>query len=292
MQSKEIVSINGEIFDLSEGKISVQDHCVLFGDGVFEGIRLINGGVLLHKEHLERLYTSAEGVRLPIVPPAEYERQLFSAIKASGLASGYIRVVLTRGVAGLDLNPTRCVDSKLIVIVATLKLFPDELYEKGVKLIIARTNKVPYRSFDCRIKSCNYLSNLMALWEAIDSGASEAIMTDENGVVSETTMANIFGVTNGLLFTPGSDTNCLEGITRAKVMEIGLEQSLKVEQGRYTSRDFMLADEVFLTGTGAGVLPVTQIENKMIGKGSIGATTRMLRDEYEKRLDGYCTPVE
>lgn len=292
MTSKEVVSINGDIFDLKDGKISILDHCLLFGDGIFEGIRFIDRKVLLHQEHLDRLYKSAAGIRLPMVPPQEYEHQLFCAIRASNLQSGYIRVLATRGIGELDLNPSKCTDAKLIIIVATLKLFPDELYERGIKLIVARTNKIPSRSFDCGIKSCNYLSNIMALWESIDQGASEAIMTDENGIVSETTMANIFGVEGGLLFTPSLETNCLAGITRAKVIDIASRQGVSIKQGRYTGDDFRHADEVFLTGTGVGILPVTQIENQKIGDGTMGKITRLLRSAYEQQLESFCTPVD
>src|SRR6185295_16046109 len=290
MKSDEVVSINGEILDLRDGRVSVRDHCLLFGDGVFEGIRFINKKVLLHQEHLKRLYQSAAGIRLPMVSEQEYKRHLFSAVEASSLESGYIRVVATRGIGELDLNPTKCVESKLIIIVASLRLFSEQLYEKGIRLIVAKTTKVPARSFNCRIKSCNYLSNVMALWESIDRDASEAIVTDENGMVSEATMTNIFGIKNGNLFTPGLETNCLAGITRAKVIEIATTKGITVNEGLYTPDEFMQSDEVFLTGTGAGILPVNQIESTRIGEG-IGQITRLLRSEYEQRLGSYYTPI-
>lgn len=290
-EGREIVSINGEITDLKDGKISVLDHCFLYGDGVFEGVRFINRKVLFHREHMRRFYNSAEMLRLPMPDPAEYESRLFAAIAASNLVSGYVRVVLTRGVGALDINPLKCKDSKLVIIVASLKLYPDEFYEKGLKVIVARTTKIPYKSFDCRVKSCNYLNNVMATWEFLDRDASEAIQTDEHGIVSEATVDNIFGITGELLFTPGTETNCLEGITRAKIMQIALEQGFRVEEGRYTPHDFMFADEVFLTGTGAGVIPVTQIEHKVIGSGLMGSKTRRLREAYEAGLDSFCTPI-
>lgn len=291
MLEREIVSINGEIFNLEDGKISVLDHCFLFGDGIFEGIKLIDGKILLHKEHMERLYASAEVLRIPMINHSEYEKMLFSAIKASNLCTGYVRVVVTRGVGALDINPIKCAEPKMVIIVARLKLFPEELYEKGLKIIIARTNKIPYRSFDGRAKSCNYLNNVMAMWEVIDKGFSEAIMTDENGIVSEATMTNIFGVKNKKVFTPSLDTNCLQGITREKILEISEGKNLIVEQGKYTARDFIFADEVFLTGTGAGVIPVTQIEHRIISNGKIGGITRLLRNEYESRLETYLTAI-
>ena len=289
---REIASIDGQIFDLKDAKISVLDHCFLYGDGIFEGIRLINKKLLLHKEHMQRLYNSASKIRIPMVPKEQYEKQLFEAVRASNLKSGYIRVVATRGIGDLGINPAKCSNSRLVIIVATLKLYPEELYEKGLKLIIARTRKIPYNSFDCSVKSCNYLNNIMATWEIVDRKSDEAIMTDENGIVSEATVDNLFGIKGNMLFTSSLDTNCLEGITRNKIIEIAKSQNLEVVEGRFTSGDFMLADEVFLTGTGAGIIPVTKIEEQVIGKGIIGEKTKNLRQEYESRIEEFCTEVK
>jgi branched-chain amino acid aminotransferase len=291
MAEREVASINGKIVDLSEATVPVLDHCVLYGDGVFEGIRFINRKIIFHHEHLLRLKASAAALRLQVDLLEHYEAQLFAAVDASGLSSGYVRILLTRGIGALDINPTKCSQAKLIVIVARLTLYPDQLYENGLRLIVARTIKTPYRSFDCRIKSCNYLNNIMATWEFIDQGASEAIMTDEQGIVSEATVDNIFGVRNQTLFTPDTDTNCLVGITRAAVMKIAAGHGLKVQEGRYTPRDFMSADEVFLTGTGAGVVPVSQIEQTTIGNGGIGVVTRRIREEYENSLESFGTAI-
>jgi branched-chain amino acid aminotransferase len=291
MVEREVASINGKIVDLRDATIPVLDHCVLYGDGVFEGIRFINRKIIFHQEHLIRLKASANALRLPVGLLDNYEEQLFGAVEASGLSSGYVRILLTRGIGELDINPTKCSQAKLIVIVARLNLYPDAFYENGLKVIVARTIKTPFRSFDCRIKACNYLNNIMATWEFIDRGASEAIMTDEHGIVSEATVDNIFGVRNKTLFTPSIETNCLEGITRATVMKIAEGHGLAVQEGNYTPRDFMLAEEVFLTGTGAGVVPVSQIEQMTIGKGGIGAITRRIRQEYEARLESFGTTI-
>jgi branched-chain amino acid aminotransferase len=291
-EGREVVSINGEITDLQDGKISVLDHCFLYGDGVFEGIKFKDKKILFHKEHVDRLYASAEVLRLPMLPIEKYESYLFAAVKASNLSSGYVRVVATRGIGALDINPLKCHDAKLVIIVANLKLYPDEFYERGLKVVVAKTNKVPYASFDCRVKSCNYLNNIMATWEFIDRGASEAIQTDAQGIVSEATVDNIFGIKGNIVFTPSTETNCLEGITRARIMQIAFENGFKVEQGRYTAHDFLFADEVFLTGTGAGVIPVTQIEHKVIGNGLIGRNTQQLREIYESSLDNFSTPID
>ncbi|MEK6891559.1 MAG: branched-chain-amino-acid transaminase [Nanoarchaeota archaeon] len=292
MNKREIVSIDGEIFDLKNGKISVLDHCFLYGDGVFEGLRLINRGILFHKEHMARLYESAKFVRIPMMPKKEYEKYLFGAVKSSNFDSGYIRVVVTRGIGDLGVNPAKCSGSKLVIIVTSLKLYPEELYENGLKLIVAKTRKIPYASLNCGIKSCNYLNNIMAKWEAVDRGADEAAMIDKNGIVSEATLDNIFGVKANTLFTPGLETNCLPGITRGRIMEIAKKQGMKVVEGAFTPHDFMSADEVFLTGTGSGIVPVTRIENKPIGNGKIGPNTKRLRHEYDSRIGEFCTAVD
>jgi len=289
---KEIASIDGEIFDLKEAKISVLDHCFLYGDGLFEGIRLINKKLLLHKEHIRRLYNSASIIRIPMIPEGQYEKQLFEAVKASNLKYGYIRVVVTRGIGDLGINPAKCSNPRVVIIVTTLKLYPEESYEKGLKLIIAKTKKIPYASFNCRVKSCNYLNNIMATWEFVDKNSDEAIMTDGDGIVSEATVDNIFGIKGSKLFTSSLDTNCLEGVTRNKIMQIAKGQNMEVVEGRFTPKDFMLADEVFLTGTGAGIIPVTKIEEQVIGKGTIGEKTRSLRKEYESRIEEFCTEVK
>lgn len=288
---REIVSINGEVVPFHEARISVLDHCFLYGDGVFEGIRFQDRKVHFHAEHMGRLYASARSLRLPMLAPEEYERHLFQAIEASGMASGYVRAIVTRGVGALDINPAKCRDSKLVIIVARLQLYPAQLYETGLRIIVARTQKIPYQSFDCRIKSCNYLNNVMATWEYLDRGASEALQTDAQGFVSEATVDNVFGVRGDVLFTPGLDMNCLEGITRAKVMDLAAGMGMRVEEGRYTPSDFMAADEMFLTGTGAGVMPVTRIEHQVIGDGAMGPRTREILRRFEVLVDETATPI-
>src|SRR3989338_3406909 len=285
MNKREIVSIDGEIFDLKDRKISVLDHCFLYGDGVFEGIRVIDRGILFHKEHMTRLYKSAKFVRIPMMPRKEYEKYLFDAVRSSNLDSCYIRIVVTRGIGDLGFKPAKCSGSKLVIIVTSLKLYPENLYENGLKLIVAKTRKTPYASLNCGIKSCNYLNNVMAKWEAVDRGADEAVMIGDGGIVSEATLDNIFGVKGNNLFTPGLETNCLPGITRENIIKIAKKQGMKVAEGAFTPNDFMSADEVFLTGTGAGIVSVTKIENKTIGSGKMGPNTKRLREEYNSKIN-------
>jgi branched-chain amino acid aminotransferase len=219
-----------------------------------------------------------------------YEEQLFEAITASGLSSGYVRVIVTRGCGTLGINPSACSQPQLIMIVAALSLYPDDLYRSGVDVICAKTRKVPRSCFDGQVKACNYLNHIMATWEFVDAGASEALMLDCDGYVSEVTVANVFGIKGDLLFTPHLDTNCLNGITRRKVMEIAPEQGLSLEEGKYTIDKFIMADEVFLTGTGAGVMPVSSIAGRPLGFGRIGARTALLRGTFESRVAEWSTP--
>jgi len=289
MTEREIASINGEIFDLHQAKIPVLDHCFLYGDGVFEGVRLINGGLLFHKEHLNRLYNSAEITRLQMPEKDKFEKEIFAAVKASGMQNGYLRIVISRGTGSLGINPKKCPTPTSVIIVSSLSIFPEEVYQKGLKLIVAKTRKIPLSTFDCRAKSCNYLSNIMAVWECIDQQADEAIMLTQQDFVSEGSVENIFALIGKRLITPSTATNCLEGITRARIIEIARAQNLQVEEGLFTVHDFQLADEVFLTGTGAGVVPVSQIERTKIGTGQIGEKTKRIREKYESTLGEFFT---
>jgi len=291
MNQREIASINGKIFDLKDAKISVLDHCLLYGDGVFEGIRFINKKILLHREHMSRLYNSARVLRIPLISKKKYQNWLFKAIKSSRMDSGYLRVVLTRGIGDLGINPLKCSNPQLIIIVTSLRLYPKLLYEKGLKVIIAKTKKIPNTCLDFRVKSCNYLNNVMAAWEYIRK-ADEAIMTDEKGIVSEATLDNIFGIKGNILFTPSQATNCLSGVTRIKIMDLARGQGMKVIIGKYKVKKFTSADEVFLTGTAAGIVPVSKIDKVKIGNGKIGSKTKRLREEYESRIEEFCTRIK
>jgi len=288
----ELVSINGEIVEAENAKISVFDHCFLYGDGVFEGVKLINGGILFHAEHRERLYRSAAIVRIEMPSRFQFDAELFKVVKASGLKDGYLRVVISRGTGTLGINPNKCPSPTRVIMASTIKVFPAELYEKGLKMIVAKTQKLALKSFDCRAKSCNYLTNIMAAWEFLDAQAEEAIMLDQNGFVSEGTVDNIFAFHGKRLITPSLNTNCLEGITRKKIMELADGQGYTVEEGLFTAHDFKFADEVFLTGTGAGVIPVSNIETMQIGEGRIGPKTKALRAEYERRIPEFLTYPE
>ena len=285
MAEKEIVSIDGNVFSKEDAKISVFDHCLLYGDGVFEGIRIIGNKVILLDSHIDRLYASAKNIRLKM--PFEKEKmkgQILKACKESGIENGYIRLVMTRGIGDLGINPAKCANGKTIIIVAKLALYPEERYENGLKVVFTPTRKISVQNWNGRVKSCNYLNNIMATWEFLDGNADEGIMLDLNGYVSEATVDNVFAIRGNKLFTPSLATNCLEGITRNAVMEIAKEKGMEVEEGFYVYHDFITADEIFLTGTGAGIIPVTKTNTAEISGGKIGEKTRALRSAYEARI--------
>ena len=289
---KDVALIDGQkIVGADEASVSVFDHCLLYGDGIFEGIRLIQNGVLLHEEHTDRLYRSAEVIRLKMPDRKTYCQMLKRTIEASGYADGYIRVIVTRGKGSLGVSPLKCTTPSVIIIVSQISLYPEAMYQTGLHIITARTQKISVKSLDCRVKACQYLNNVMASWEYIDRGAQDAIMLDERGFVSECTVANIFGISGNTLFTPSLDTNCLEGCTRKKTLELAQEKGFEIKEGLFVVRDFAFADEVFLTGTGAGLIPVTKIDHTTIGAGGMGAKTKMLRGTYESRIQEFCTPT-
>ena len=293
MSGQPVASINGRIIPLEQAKISVLDHGLLYGDGVFEGIRLTSHGVLFHREHTERLYASSRALEFTGLASSDvYEQWLFEAIRSSGFDIAYLRVLITRGCGELDIDPRKCLHPTLIIIVDRLKLYPKELFEDGLHVIIAQTRKIPKACIDGQIKSCNYLNNIMATLEYLKAaGAREALMVGTDGFLSEGTVDNVFGVEQGALFTPDLSTNCLAGITRRAVIQIAREIGLHVEELRCQETKFERADEVFLTGTGAGVVPVTKVGDRVIGDGKAGPVTKRLRLEFEKRMPQFCTPV-
>lgn len=288
----DVVSIDGRIHKPEEATVNVFDHGLLYGDGVFEGIRIIDGGILLLDEHVERLYASAQAIRLAVNrTPKEMKHDILNAVRQSGIADGYIRLVLTRGIGDLGLNPRRCPHSRTIIIVASIALYPEELYEQGLDVAVCNTRKTTATQLTGRAKSCNYLNNIQAVWDYLDQGCHEGLMLTPDGYVSEATADNVFGIRGDVLFTPSLDTNCLPGITRAQILRIAAETSFRVEEGHYRAEDFIQADEVFLTGTGAGIIAVAKLDAKTVGSGTMGPKTRQLRAEYERQVPSMCTPV-
>jgi branched-chain amino acid aminotransferase len=275
--------INGKLVDKSEAKVSVYDHGLLYGDGVFEGIRIYSGKVFKLREHIDRLYDSARAIwlEIPISREQMIEATLLT-VKANEKQDGYIRLVVTRGAGGLGLDPRKCSDPQIIIIVDDISLYPAKLYEDGMEIVTASTIRNHPAALNARIKSLNYLNNILAKIEAIQANCLEAIMLNANGEVAECTGDNLFVVKQGILKTPPSHAGILEGITRNAVLELAQAAKIPAEQTTLTRHDVYAADECFLTGTAAEVIPVVKVDGRPIGSGRPGPITRQLRERFQQ----------
>jgi branched-chain amino acid aminotransferase len=271
------VFLNDRLVPQEQALVSVFDHGLLYGDGVFEGIRVYFGKVFLLKEHIERLYESALAIRLAIpLSPAEMTRAVEETVKANGLDSGYVRLVITRGAGALGLDIRKTSNPQVIIIADTITLYPQELYDEGLRLITSSTIRNHPAALSPRVKSLNYLNNIMAKIEGTDAGTVEALMLNHKGEVAECTGDNIFIVKGGVLRTPPRDAGILEGITRNAVMRLARGLGIAVEEPALTRHDIFVADECFLTGTAAEVIPVVSLDGRIIGAGQPGPVTQKL----------------
>ncbi len=286
------IYINGKYFDKDEAKVSVYDHGLLYGDGVFEGIRVYNNRVFRLEEHLGRLYESAKGICLTIpIRPEEMAKAVVETVRRNGLPDAYIRLLVTRGPGSLGLNPFTCSHPQVIIIVDKIALYPQELYEKGLSVVTVATHRNYPESLNPRIKSLNYLNNILAKIEAINAGVEEAIMLNSYGLVSECTGDNIFALRRGVLLTPSISMGVLEGITRNAVIQIAREKNIDVKPVVMTRHDFYIADEVFLTGSAAEIVPVVKVDGRIIGAGDPGPVTRSLMEAYHHLTRSEGEPV-
>jgi branched-chain amino acid aminotransferase len=277
------VWINGELFDKANAKISVFDHGLLYGDGVFEGIRVYAGKVFRLREHIDRLYESARHILLEIPLAREALTQaVLDTVKANAKQDGYIRLVVTRGAGYLGLDPAKTSNPQVIIIVDDISLYPVEFYEKGLEVITASVIRNHPGALNPRIKSLNYLNNILAKMEAVRAGCHEAIMLNHNGEVAECTGDNIFVVKRGVLRTPHLVAGLLEGVTRNAVIELAREAKIPVQEMALTRHDVYSADECFLTGTAAEVVPVVKCDGRPIGTGKPGPLTRQLRERFHQ----------
>jgi branched-chain amino acid aminotransferase len=271
------VWLDGKLVDQSDARLSVFDHATLYGDGVFEGIRVYNGRIFQCQLHIDRLYESARKLRLPIEQTKqEIVDAMYESIAANGVVNGYIRLVVTRGAGTLGLSPFKCSNPSTFIIADSIALYPPEMYENGMAVIIAKTVRVSANMLDPCIKSLNYLNNICAKIEAIDAGVAEAIMLNVQGNVAECTGDNIFIVKDGEIITPDTRSGILVGVTRGVVMKLAREIGLTVTERTVTPADLQSADECFLTGTAAEVISVTKIDETVIGDGKPGAITGKL----------------
>ncbi len=275
------IFIDGKFCDEKNAKISVFDHGLLYGDGVFEGIRAYHGRVFRLKEHIDRLFCSAKAILLEI--PMSHEalsKAVVQTCAKNNLKDGYIRLVITRGVGGLGLNPNRCKTPSVIIIADKIQVYPPAMYQRGMDIVTVATVRNLHSAVNPAIKSLNYLNNILAKIEANNAGVEEAIMLNADGYVAECTADNIFIVRQNHLLTPPLSAGALYGITRGVVMELAREQGLLVSEPNLTRYDLFNADECFLTGTGAELIPVVKIDGRVIGTGKPGAITADLVKRY------------
>jgi len=277
------IHLGGKLVDQADAKISVFDHGLLYGDGVFEGIRVYGGRVFLHQQHIDRLYESAKAIRLTIpLKPAEMIAAVEETVKANNLSDGYVRLVVTRGAGSLGLDIRKTSNPQVIIIADSISLYPPETYTKGMNLVTASTIRNHPGALSARIKSLNYLNNILARIEGTDAGMVEALMLNHKGEVAECTGDNIFIVKQGVVRTPSPDAGILEGITRNAVMGLAREAGLRVEECSLTRHDLYIADEMFLTGTAAEVVAVVSLDGRAIGSGQPGPITRDLLERFRQ----------
>ena len=275
------IYIDGKYYDEKNAKISVFDHGLLYGDGIFEGIRAYNGRVFKLKEHIDRLFCSAKAILLNLpLTHGELMRAVVDTCRRNKLRDGYIRLVVTRGIGTLGLNPNRCKNPSVIIIADKIQLYPPSYYKNGLEIITVPTVRNLHSALNPAIKSLNYLNNILAKIEANNGGCEEAIMLNAEGFVSECTGDNIFIINGGQLSTPPLSAGALYGITRAVVMELAKDAGLTVGEPNLTRYDLFNADECFLTGTGAEIIPVVKIDGRVIDKGKPGRATAKLVAKY------------
>ena len=276
-----IIFMNDRLVPEDEARVSVFDHGLLYGDGVFEGLRSYSGTVFRLDAHLDRLWASARAICLEIpLSKAAVSKAVNDTLAANKLSDGYVRLVVTRGAGSLGLDPNRTKNPQVIVIADTISLYPREFYEQGLKIVTAATQRVQSAALSPRIKSLNYLNNIMAKLEGLRAGCVEALMLNHKGEVAECTGDNVFVVRSGVLLTPPPDAGILEGITRNAVMDLARAAGIDCREATLTRHDLYTADECFLTGTAAEVIPVVDIDGRTIGAGTPGPVTKQLTTAF------------
>ena len=287
-----VIYIDGQFLPKSQAKVSVFDHGFLYGDGIFEGIRAYNGRIFKCKEHIDRLYTGAKAIDLQIpLSKEEMTKAMLETCRRNNIREGYIRLIVSRGKGDLGLSPTKCPKPSVVIIADTIALYPQELYEKGMKVITASTRRNNPASLDPQIKSLNYLNNILAKIEADRAGVPEAIMLNSVGLVCECTGDNIFIIKDEVLYTPPVYVGALDGITRGVAMEIAQDMGYKVVEKEFTLFNVYGADECFFTGTAAEVIGVTEVDGRVIGNGVAGKITRKLMEKFKEYVRNEGEPI-
>jgi branched-chain amino acid aminotransferase len=286
------VYIDGEFYEKSKAKISVFDHGFLYGDGVFEGIRAYNGMIFRLTEHVERLFDSAKVIALdPGISKKEMEEVIIKTCIKNSVRDGYIRPIISRGVGDLGLNPYLCKKSSVVCIVDKISLYPKEDYDNGLKIITVATHRNYNESLNPRVKSLNYLNNVLAKIEAIQSGVKEALMLNPLGYVAECTGDNLFIVRKGKIHTPSVQSGSLDGITAAAVTELALKRGYEVIPGLMSRFDIWTSEECWLTGTAAEMIPVISVDSRPIGDGKVGPIFKQLLSDFKHLTETTGTPI-
>jgi len=279
------IYLDGRLVDEADAKVSVFDHGLLYGDGVFEGIRLYGGNVFRLDEHLERFEYSAKAILLDMpLTRKGWSDAICETCRANGLRDGYIRAVVTRGVGDLGLAPWLCSKPSYFVIASKISLYPDEHYEKGLAIVTVPTRRIGPAAIPATIKSLNYLNNILGKIEAKQAGALEGIMLNEQGFVAEATADNVFIVHKGEMLTPASSHGALKGVTRSAIVDIAKDLGIPLREANLTRYDLWCSDEFFLTGSGAEVIPVVKLDGRTIGSGAPGPVTKRVLAEFRKRV--------
>ena len=286
------IYIDGQFYDKENAKISVFDHGLLYGDGVFEGIRFYNGRVFRLDEHIDRLFDSARAIALNIgMDKSAVIEATLETIRQNNLQDGYIRLVVTRGVGDLGLNPMLCPKASIFVIASKITLYSADKYENGLDVVTCATRRIPHGALSPMVKSLNYLNNVMAKIEAQNAGAGEGLMLNEQGFVSECTGDNIFIIKNGVITTPPISAGALAGVTRSVVFDLAAEFGIPIHEPMMTRYDIFTADECFLTGTAAEVIPAVKLDTRPIGDGKPGPITRRLITRFRELTASTGTPI-
>lgn len=287
-----LVFIDGAYLSQENAKISVFDHGLLYGDGVFEGIRCYNSNVFMLDEHLERLYDSAKSIMLEIpIPIDAMKHNVLETLRRNQLREGYVRLIVTRGIGDLGLDPEKCPNPSVVIIADRIQLYPEKYYEDGLEIVTVSVRRNYPEAINPRVKSLNYLNNILAKIEAKQSGAVEALMLNNDGYVVECSGDNIFLVKDEIIITPPPHIGILEGVTRNTVISLAHEAGFQVEERVFTRHDIYIADECFLTGTAAEVIPVVKLDRRIIGEGKPGIVTQKLIAAFRHLANNFGTPI-
>jgi branched-chain amino acid aminotransferase len=286
------IYIDGEWYPRAAAKVSVFDHGLLYGDGVFEGIRVYSRRIFRLEAHIDRLYASARALALAIpLAAGELSAVVREAVRRNRRDDAYIRLIVTRGAGELGIDPLSCPRPSIIVIVGEVRLYPAQLYHTGIKAITSPTRQVSHEAVDPRVKSLNYLKNVLAKIDAQRAGAQEAILLNNTGFIAECAGDNLFLVRQARLATPSPQDGALEGITRCAILQLAAEAGIEAREARLTRYDVYTADECFLTGTGAEIMPVTEVDGRSIGDGTVGPITQRLRAALDALVRGEGDPL-